>query len=56
MYIQTRQFLGYAADALGRKAVYGKELMLIIIATILSISTPTGMPLYFQRDLTLNLF
>jgi len=33
---------GYAADALGRKAVYGKELMLIIIATILTITTPTG--------------
>lgn len=33
---------GYAADALGRKTVYGKELMLIILATILSISTPTG--------------
>ncbi|KIK05299.1 hypothetical protein K443DRAFT_675254 [Laccaria amethystina LaAM-08-1] len=33
---------GYAADSLGRKAVYGKELMLIILATILSISTPTG--------------
>ncbi|KAG7091981.1 hypothetical protein E1B28_008369 [Marasmius oreades] len=37
------QFLfGYLADALGRKAVYGKELMLIIIATILCITTPTG--------------
>ncbi|KAG2139628.1 major facilitator superfamily domain-containing protein [Suillus bovinus] len=37
------QFLfGYCADALGRKAVYGKELMLIILATILCISTPTG--------------
>ncbi|TDL20864.1 MFS general substrate transporter [Rickenella mellea] len=33
---------GYLADAFGRKAVYGKELMLIILATILSISTPTG--------------
>ncbi|KAL0960810.1 hypothetical protein HGRIS_005826 [Hohenbuehelia grisea] len=33
---------GYAADALGRKAVYGKELMLIIIATILTLTTPTG--------------
>lgn len=33
---------GYAADALGRKAVYGKELMLIIIATILTMTTPTG--------------
>lgn len=33
---------GYAADAFGRKAVYGKELMLIIFATILSITTPTG--------------
>lgn len=30
------QFLfGYLADALGRRSVYGKELMLIIIATIL---------------------
>ncbi|KXN83068.1 putative metabolite transporter C2H8.02 [Leucoagaricus sp. SymC.cos] len=33
---------GYAADALGRKAVYGKELMLIILATIMTITTPTG--------------
>ncbi|PPQ74721.1 hypothetical protein CVT24_003917 [Panaeolus cyanescens] len=33
---------GYAADALGRKAVYGKELMLIIIATILTMTVPTG--------------
>lgn len=33
---------GYAADALGRKAVYGKELLLIIIATILTLTTPTG--------------
>jgi len=33
---------GYAADALGRKAVYGKELILIIIATILTMTTPTG--------------
>ncbi|KAF5361060.1 hypothetical protein D9756_004461 [Leucocoprinus leucothites] len=33
---------GYAADAFGRKAVYGKELMLIIFATIMSITTPTG--------------
>ncbi|KAF8155408.1 phosphate transporter [Crassisporium funariophilum] len=33
---------GYAADSLGRKAVYGKELMLIIIATILTMTTPTG--------------
>ncbi|KAG6907148.1 hypothetical protein DXG01_010325 [Tephrocybe rancida] len=33
---------GYAADALGRKAVYGKELMLIILATVLTITTPTG--------------
>ncbi|KDR70726.1 hypothetical protein GALMADRAFT_127617 [Galerina marginata CBS 339.88] len=33
---------GYAADALGRKAIYGKELMLIILATILTITTPTG--------------
>ncbi|KAJ7600588.1 major facilitator superfamily domain-containing protein [Mycena floridula] len=33
---------GFAADALGRKAVYGKELMLIIIATILTLTTPTG--------------
>lgn len=37
------QFLfGYCADAFGRKAIYGKELMLIILATILSITTPTG--------------
>ncbi|KAI0265684.1 major facilitator superfamily domain-containing protein [Gloeopeniophorella convolvens] len=33
---------GFAADALGRKAVYGKELMLIIFATIMCISDPTG--------------
>ena len=33
---------GYFADALGRKAVYGKELMLIILATILCLTTPTG--------------
>lgn len=33
---------GYCADAFGRKAVYGKELMLIIFATILCISCPTG--------------
>ncbi|EGN97769.1 hypothetical protein SERLA73DRAFT_182514 [Serpula lacrymans var. lacrymans S7.3] len=33
---------GYCADAFGRKAIYGKELMLIIIATILCITTPTG--------------
>jgi PHS family inorganic phosphate transporter-like MFS transporter len=37
------QFLfGYLADAYGRKAIYGKELMLIIFATIMSITTPTG--------------
>ena len=37
------QFLfGYLADSLGRKAVYGKELMLIILATILTLTTPTG--------------
>ncbi|KAF8137133.1 major facilitator superfamily domain-containing protein [Boletus edulis] len=33
---------GYFADAIGRKAVYGKELMLIIVATILCISCPTN--------------
>ncbi|KAH0835000.1 major facilitator superfamily domain-containing protein [Lanmaoa asiatica] len=33
---------GYLADALGRKTVYGKELMLIILATILCISCPTN--------------
>ncbi|KAJ7146565.1 major facilitator superfamily domain-containing protein [Mycena epipterygia] len=33
---------GYLADALGRKAIYGKELMLIIFATIMCITTPTG--------------
>ncbi|OCH84068.1 MFS general substrate transporter [Obba rivulosa] len=33
---------GYAADYFGRKAVYGKELMIIIFATIFSISDPTG--------------
>ncbi|KAJ6541459.1 major facilitator superfamily domain-containing protein [Mycena capillaripes] len=37
------QFLfGYLADSLGRKAIYGKELMLIIFATIMCITTPTG--------------
>lgn len=37
------QFLfGYLADALGRRRVYGKELMLIILATILCLTTPTG--------------
>ncbi|KAH8101357.1 phosphate transporter [Phellopilus nigrolimitatus] len=37
------QFLfGYLADSLGRKRVYGKELLLIIVATILCITTPTG--------------
>ncbi|KAI0744308.1 major facilitator superfamily domain-containing protein [Daedaleopsis nitida] len=33
---------GYCADYFGRKAVYGKELMLIIFATIGSICDPTG--------------
>ncbi|KAI0768937.1 major facilitator superfamily domain-containing protein [Irpex lacteus] len=33
---------GFAADYFGRKAVYGKELMLIIFATIMSICNPTG--------------
>ncbi|TFY51618.1 hypothetical protein EVG20_g10919 [Dentipellis fragilis] len=33
---------GFAADRFGRKAVYGKELMLIIFATIMCISDPTG--------------
>jgi PHS family inorganic phosphate transporter-like MFS transporter len=37
------QFLfGYFADSLGRSAIYGKELMLIIFATIMSITVPTG--------------
>ncbi|KAJ6518544.1 inorganic phosphate transporter [Mycena vulgaris] len=37
------QFMfGYLADSLGRKAIYGKDLMLIIFATIMSITTPTG--------------
>ncbi|KAJ6483258.1 major facilitator superfamily domain-containing protein [Mycena sanguinolenta] len=37
------QFLfGYLADSLGRKAIYGKELMLVIGATILCLTTPTG--------------
>ncbi|KAK7063415.1 MFS inorganic phosphate transporter [Favolaschia claudopus] len=37
------QFLfGYFADAIGRKAIYGKELMLIIFATIMCMTTPTG--------------
>jgi MFS transporter, PHS family, inorganic phosphate transporter len=38
----VQSFLGYLADSLGRKAVYGKELMLIILATILCLTTPTG--------------
>ncbi|KAI0779294.1 MFS general substrate transporter [Fomes fomentarius] len=33
---------GYSADYFGRKAVYGKELMLIIFATIGTICNPTG--------------
>ncbi|KAH8083788.1 phosphate transporter [Cristinia sonorae] len=33
---------GFAADYYGRKAVYGKELMLIIFATIMTLTTPTG--------------
>ncbi|CDO72508.1 hypothetical protein BN946_scf184980.g49 [Trametes cinnabarina] len=33
---------GYSADYFGRKAVYGKELMLIIFATIGTICAPTG--------------
>jgi len=33
---------GFSADYFGRKAVYGKELMIIIFATIMSISNPTG--------------
>ncbi|KAL1941997.1 hypothetical protein VTO73DRAFT_6527 [Trametes versicolor] len=33
---------GYSADYFGRKAVYGKELMLIIFATIGSLCDPTG--------------
>jgi len=37
------QFLfGYLADAIGRKNVYGKELMVIIFGTILSICAPTN--------------
>jgi len=34
---------GYLADALGRKAIYGKELMLIIFATIMTIACPTNL-------------
>jgi PHS family inorganic phosphate transporter-like MFS transporter len=34
--------IGYLADALGRQRVYGKELMLIIFATIMTLTTPTG--------------
>ncbi|KAF9040408.1 MFS general substrate transporter [Hymenopellis radicata] len=41
---------GYAADAFGRKAVYGKELMLIIFATIMSITVPTGMKLFIPDN------
>ncbi|KAJ8519624.1 hypothetical protein ONZ45_g3457 [Pleurotus djamor] len=32
---------GYLGDAFGRKAIYGKELLTIIIGTILCLSTPT---------------
>ncbi|KAJ7764243.1 major facilitator superfamily domain-containing protein [Mycena metata] len=32
----------YLADTLGRKAIYGKELMLVIFATIMCLTTPTG--------------
>lgn len=38
----TNHSPGFAADYFGRKAVYGKELLLIIIATILCLGTPTG--------------
>ncbi|EDR00274.1 ectomycorrhiza-upregulated inorganic phosphate transporter [Laccaria bicolor S238N-H82] len=41
-FLKAGANIGYLADSLGRKAVYGKELVLIIVATILSISTPTG--------------
>lgn len=41
-YLLSHLSLGYLADALGRKAIYGKELMLIILATILCLTTPTG--------------
>ncbi|KAF7357126.1 MFS inorganic phosphate transporter [Mycena sanguinolenta] len=40
--VTTTSGPGYLADALGRKAIYGKELMLIIGATILCLTTPTG--------------
>ncbi|KAL4262880.1 MFS transporter superfamily protein [Pleurotus pulmonarius] len=33
---------GYLGDALGRKAIYGKELLTVIIGTILCLSTPTS--------------
>ncbi|KAL4262875.1 MFS transporter superfamily protein [Pleurotus pulmonarius] len=33
---------GYLGDAFGRKAIYGKELLTVIIGTILCLSTPTG--------------
>lgn len=37
------QFLfGYLADRFGRQRIYGKELMLIIFATILTLTVPTG--------------
>ncbi|KIY52149.1 MFS general substrate transporter [Fistulina hepatica ATCC 64428] len=38
---------GYLADSLGRKAVYGKELMIIILGTILTLTVPT-------RELSVN--
>ncbi|KAJ7164333.1 major facilitator superfamily domain-containing protein [Mycena filopes] len=47
---------GYLADALGRKAVYGKELMLIIFATIMSITTPTGSLSLDQSLIYLSVF
>ncbi|KAG9007234.1 hypothetical protein FRB93_008057 [Tulasnella sp. JGI-2019a] len=33
---------GYLADSMGRKAVYGKELMLIMFATVMCLTVPTG--------------
>ncbi|KAF7427826.1 hypothetical protein PC9H_007042 [Pleurotus ostreatus] len=33
---------GYLGDAFGRKAIYGKELLTVIIGTILCLSTPTS--------------
>ena len=39
-----RLIFGFLGDALGRKFVYGKELIAYIIGTILAISMPDSIP------------